>query len=190
MTARKKGALPAPMPAIEIAAELRAIVDGIIERGGECDDATYAALQAWQAAIEEKAESLALVKERLEADQAYYRRIEEAAKARRRAAERAWERLRGYLAVVMREAGVKSIRKTDGLFSIALMPGRPSVVVEDSERLPMDLVDVVEVLKPRTDAIMARLQAGEDVPGARLDPGEEYVAVRLAGAGKSNQEED
>jgi hypothetical protein len=187
MVAKKNTDNAMALTAIEIAKELRNITDSIIEAGGECDDQTFAALKTWEASLEVKAENLCLVKSRLEADQAYYKQVEEAAKSRRKTAERTWDNLKKYLAHVMKESGTTKIKKNDGLFTLSLTSGRPSVVIDRQEALPMDLVEVVEVYKPKTDSIMAKLKAGQEVPGAHLEIGDDYVTIRMAG-GNSKEE--
>ena len=169
------------LTAIEIAAELRAVTDDIIEAGGECNDETFAQLQNWQAALEVKAENIGLVKERIEAEIEYFKRIEEAAKARRKARENTIDRLRKYLAGAMQKAGIKSIKRNDGLgglFSISLVDGRESVEIDDQNKIPMDLCEIVEVVKPLKDKIQERIAAGQQVPGAHIERGEPYVTIR------------
>ena len=166
------------LTAIEIATELRTITEAIIEAGGECDDDTLAALTSWQAALEVKAENIGLVERRIEAECEYFRKIEEAARSRRKARENTIIRLRKYLAGAMQMAGTKRIKRNDGLFSISLVNGRESVEIDDIAKIPMDLCEIVEVVKPRTDAIKERLTAGQEVPGAHLERGEPYVMIR------------
>lgn len=182
MAAKKKGDNPESevraLSAIEIATELRAITDSIIEAGGECNDETFAQLQAWQAQLEVKAENIGLVKERIEAEIEYFKRIEEAAKARRKARENTIDRLRKYLAGAMQLANTKSIKRNDGLFSISLVDGRESVEIDDQNKIPMDLCEIIEVVKPLKDKIQERIAAGEVVPGAHIERGEPYVMIR------------
>ena len=167
--------------AIGIAAELQNIVAGLEANGGECDDDTLAALQNWQAALEVKAESIAHVKLRLEADAGYWQQYEDAARAMRKSKEAAVKRLTEYLARCMAMAGVKSIKKDDGLFSISLVAGRASCQITDEKKLPFDLVEVVELIKPKTAEIKERLEKGEQVPGASLEFGADFVTIRLSG---------
>ena len=164
--------------AIGIAAELQDIVARIESAGGECDDETLAALQSWSAALEVKAESIAHVKLRLEADAGYWQQYEDAARAMRKSKEAAVKRLTEYLARCMSVAGVKSIKKDDGLFSISLVAGRASCQITDEKKLPFDLVEVVELIKPRKKEIQERLEAGDQVPGAMLEYGNDYVMIR------------
>ena len=166
------------MTAIEIAVELRTITEAIIEAGGECDDATMAALNGWNAQLEVKAENIALIKERIESEIGYFKRIEEQARARRKARENTIERLRKYLAGAMQMADVKSIKRNDGLFSISLVDGRDTVEIDDQNKIPMDLCDIVEVIRPLKERIAERIAAGETVPGAHIERGEPYVTIR------------
>jgi len=169
--------------AMEISGEIKAIVDSIIEAGGECSDATLEALKSLNMALEVKAENIAFVKARLESEMDYYKVVEEAAKAQRKARESALERLKKYLAACMQEAGLKSIKKNDGLFSFSLVEGRIRTVIENKELLPYEYTDIVEVISPRGDAIKAALEAGKEVPGAHLERGEDFVMIR---GGKAN----
>jgi hypothetical protein len=166
------------LSAIEIATELRTITDSIIEAGGECSDDVFQQLENWQVLLEVKAENIGLVKERIEAEIEYFKRIEEAARARRKARENTIDRLRKYLAGAMQMAGVKSIKRNDGLFSISLVDGREAVEIDDQNKIPMDLCEIVEVVKPLKDKIQERIAAGETVPGAHIERGEPYVMIR------------
>jgi len=176
--------------AIGIAAELQQIVAGLEANGGECDDDTLAALQNWQAALEVKAESIAHVKLRLEADAEYWQKYEDAARAMRKSKEAAVKRLTEYLARCMSVAGVKSIKKDDGLFSISLVAGRASCQITDEKKLPFELVDVVELIKPKKKEIQEALEAGREIPGAALEYGNDYVMIRAKSSKKPEGEND
>ena len=172
---------------IGIAAELQDIVARIESAGGECDDETLAALQSWSAALEVKAESIAHVKLRLEVDAGYWQQYEDAARAMRKSKEAAVKRLTEYLARCMAMAGVKSIKK-DGLFSISLVAGRASCQITDEKKLPFDLVEVVELIKPKKKEIQEALEAGREIPGAALEYGNEYVMIRAKSSKKTEGE--
>ena len=173
---------------IGIAAELQDIVARIESAGGECDDETLAALQSWSAALEVKAESIAHVKLRLKADAGYWQQYEDAARAMRKSKEAVVKRLTEYLARCMAMAGVKSIKKDDGLFSISLVAGRASCQITDEKKLPFDLVEVVELIKPKKKEIQERLEAGDQVPGAMLEYGNDYVMIRAKSSKKPEGE--
>lgn len=167
------------MTAFEIAAELRQVVQAVIDAEGECSDDQYAALQQWTAALEVKGENIAHVLERLDNEAEFYQQIEKRAYARAKARTDAAVRLKKHLAECMMTAGVKSIKKTDGLFSITLCDGRASVKIDDPARLVIgETVDIVEELKPRTSEIKRLLEGGTEVPGAHLEYGQPYLMVR------------
>lgn len=164
--------------AFEIAGEVQSIVDRIIENGGECDDETLAMLNAWKGAIEIKGNNIAMVVARMEADAEYFKAIEEAAKARRKAREKAKDKLKQYLARCMMATDTKQIKRDDSLFTISLCDGKASVSVENVDKLPIDMVEVIEVVKPKTNEIKEALESGKKINGASLEYGEAYIMIR------------
>jgi hypothetical protein len=163
---------------MEIASELRAVTEQIIEAGGEITELQVALLQEWHAALETKGQNIAHLLQKMSNDAAYYQSVEDIAKARRKAIEGADKRLREYLAAAMQQADVKSI-KADGIFSITLCDGRPSVQIEDPAKLEIGrYADYVETIKPRSDEIKKAILDGEDVPGARVEYGRPYLLIR------------
>ena len=163
---------------MQIADELRLLADQIIDAGGEITESQFLALQGWNMALENKAQNIAMLFEHKASEAAFFKAVEDKAKARRKAIEATCDRLREYLAAAMAQAGVKSI-KGDGLFSISLCDGRPSVAIDDPNKLVIgETADIVETLKPRADAIKAKIEAGEDVPGAHIEYGRPYLMIR------------
>lgn len=165
-----------------ISNELQQIINSIEESGGECNDETFALLQSWQAELTDKGESIAHVIARKEGKAEYWRRVKAAADAELRAEERGIAGLKKYLRDAMLATGTKSIKRADGLFSIGIQSGRASVHVSDEKKLPYDLVDVVELIKPKTPAIKEALERGEQVPGATLEYGEPFISIRIKSA--------
>ena len=171
---------------MQIASELQGIVSEIIENGGECNDTTMAALKAWQAALEVKAENIGHVKTRMDTDIEYYKLIEESARARRKTIESAQARLKKYLQDCMSVADVDKIKGE--LFTFSISKGRESVVITDESKLPFELVEIVELVKPKKDEIKTALAKG-DVPGAMIERGQNYITIRAAGKkAKENDE--
>lgn len=166
------------LTAFDIAKELRTVTAKIIDADGVLEEGDFEALNKWQASLEIKAENIGHVKERIDAEAALYKAYEEKAKVRRKACEAAGENLRKYLASCMVAAGVKSIKKTDGLFTISLCDGRESVVVDDVKALPLDCVEERVVLDAKKDVIKAKLAAGEAVDGAHIETSAPYVVIR------------
>lgn len=165
--------------AILIAIELQDIVKNIMENGGECDDNTMANLDAWTAKFEVKAENIGHVDTRLSFDVEYYKAIEAAAKGKRVAIENTQKRLKKYLKDCMVVADTKTIR--GDLFTFSLTKGRASLEITNEGKLPCNLVEVVEVTKPKSAEIKEKILAGEVVPGAEVVYGESFVTIRKAG---------
>ena len=82
--------------------------------------------------------------------------------------------LRGYLRHNMSATGIKSI--SCPLFTITLAKGRPMVVIEDESALPYSLL--VTTQRPNKATILAKLKAGENVPGAVLGTSAESLRVK------------
>lgn len=67
------------------------------------------------------------------------------------------------------------------LFTITLAKGRESVVVDDENSIPDDLMRVKTEIAPDKTAIAAKLKAGEEVPGARLERGQSSIRLYALG---------
>lgn len=74
--------------------------------------------------------------------------------------------LREYLRINMEATGITNI--SCPLFSISIAKGREMVVIDDADKLPDELVKVKTEIQPDKAAILAKLKAGEKVPGASL----------------------
>jgi hypothetical protein len=176
--AKKKDETAPAVTCFEIAHQVSAVAAKIIDQGGELKEGDLESLQQWQAALEVKAENICHLLTRLESEEAYYKAVEEAANRRRKARESARNRLREYLLNCMATADTRSIKKTDGLFSVTAVDGHASVHIQDVGKIPFELVDVVEVITPKKKEILAKLQAGEEIPGATLEYGAPYLMIR------------
>ena len=161
-----------------IADNLNALIEGVIERNGEITDAEMTQLQQWQGAFQEKVASVCWLVQKLDADIANAKAVEERAKQYRKVRENIKDRVRKYLAWCMETADQKSV--TVDIYKVILMGGKERIVVSDPNLLPRELVEeVVKVdLKPKTDEIKALLATGVDVPGAKVETGESFVTIR------------
>ena len=178
MAKKKDVPNPVTVTAFQIASELEAIKNKIMLADGELADGDFEALQKWEAAIETKAENIGHVKEQLDRLAEYFKAVEDKAKERRKSIETSVSRLKKYLLACMTTAGIKSLKKEDGLFSVTVCNGRSSVVIDSQDKLPVEMVDIIEVVKPRTDQIKEALETGKEVDGAHLEYGENYLMIR------------
>ena len=176
--AKKKKSAEIIVTTFEIAKELSEITEKIISQSGELLEGDLEKLQSWNAQIEIKAENIGHVKTRLESEMEYYKAIEEKARSLWKSRELSIERLKKYLAQCMGMAGIKSIKKEGGLFSISLCDGRTQCQIDDVNKLPLEYVKMVEVCDPLKAEIKKALEEGKTVDGAHLETGEPYLMIR------------
>lgn len=96
--------------------------------------------------------------------------------ARRHRAEKRKEMARALMLRVMQAAGIKKAPLVEATVSVG--KGRDSVEIVDADALPDELVRVERV--PDKRAILEKLAANENVPGAALKAGGETLTVRAA----------
>lgn len=96
--------------------------------------------------------------------------------SRKARAERRKDMARALMLRVMRAAGIKKAPLVEATVSVG--KGRDSVEITDADALPDDYVRVERV--PDKKAILEKLAANENVPGAALKVGGETLTVRAA----------
>lgn len=96
--------------------------------------------------------------------------------SRKARAEKRKEMARALMLRVMRAAGIKKAPLVEATVSVS--KGRDSVEITDADALPEELVRVERV--PDKKAILEKLAAKENVPGAALKAGGETLSVRAA----------
>lgn len=64
------------------------------------------------------------------------------------------------------------------LFTITLLKGRESVIVDDESQLEDELVSTKVVTAPDKKAIAERIKAGQDVKGAHLERGKSSIRIK------------
>lgn len=96
--------------------------------------------------------------------------------ARRHRAEKRKDMARTLMLRVMQAAGIRKAPLVEATVSVS--KGRDSVEIFDADALPDDLVRVERV--PDKKAILEKLAANENVPGAALKVGGETLTVRPA----------
>ena len=84
--------------------------------------------------------------------------------------------IKEYLRENMEAAGITKI--SCPLFTITCAKGRESVVVDDENALPDELMRVKTEITPDKTAIAAKIKAGEEVPGARLERGQSSIRIK------------
>lgn len=84
--------------------------------------------------------------------------------------------IKDYLRENMEAAGISKI--SCPLFTITCAKGRESVVVDSEDGIPDNLMIVKTEIKPDKAAIAAKLKAGEEVPGCRLERGQSSIRIK------------
>lgn len=132
-------------------------------------------LDALKYPIEQKGRNVAAYLLNLEAEAHAVAHVEERIRVRRKILERRVAWLRDYLHCAMSECGISEIKALDGSFTAAIRQSPAAVIVDDEAALPLWAVDVVHTTRVHKEAIRQAIQAGADVPGARLVAGTHLV---------------
>ncbi len=80
------------------------------------------------------------------------------------------------LGLILDATGQKKVERPRG--TVSKIAGRMSVEITDSDAVPTQLCKTT--ITPDKAAIKKQIEAGEDVPGARLVRGEDSISVRVA----------
>lgn len=94
--------------------------------------------------------------------------------ARAKAATERAGKMRGHLLTAMQAAGETSMKRPAG--TISIRAGRPELIVDPDADLPMEFTRVT--VSPDKTAIRKALDAGWEVPGARLGNGAPTLSIR------------
>jgi len=81
------------------------------------------------------------------------------------------------IGLILRHADLRKAERP--LATVSLRPGTVSVRIVDEAEIPSQLMREKVTRAPDKAAIKAQIEAGVDVPGATLDPGEETISVRV-----------
>ncbi len=166
------------LPPIEMIALQRAdLIIGVINAGGEVDDATMEALNANLEAIEAKAEAYLAIMSRLEYESARDKETADAYVTVAKRKDAAYEVLRQRLAAGLRAAGLEKCKA--GSRTVSVIDGKESLVIDDVNALPADCVtyDVKTVEVINKDRIRQMIADGKDIKGACITTGPATIRV-------------
>lgn len=93
---------------------------------------------------------------------------------RKRVLENRVRRLKGYIAYQLQRLNEPRV-ETD-LYTFRMQRGHDVVVIEDTEQLPAEYVEVSYT--PKKAEIKAALRRGEEIPGARLEQNPDFLVIR------------
>lgn len=150
----------------EISAQLRAALDAAAE--SEDQSAWADTLEGLEGDFETKAIKVAAYIKELEAD-AHALAAESVALASRSKAKGAYaSRLRGYLQANMEAAGKTKIEGTEAVLQVRANGGKVPLIIDDEAAIPGHWKHTEEVWSVDKENLRAYLEAGRNVPGARL----------------------
>lgn len=126
--------------------------------------------------FEDKAKALVCVVQNMDADLDAIETEIERLKARKKAIQNRQDDLKDWLRMNMEATGIKKIACP--LFTITCAEGRETVAVYDEAAIPDEYMRVKTDIAPDKVAIAARLKAGEEVPGAKLERGQSSIRIK------------
>lgn len=133
-------------------------------------------LEAVGGAFEEKAQTLVRITLSRQADIDALDNEIKRLQARKQTILNAEASFKEYLRTNMEATGISKI--SCPLFTITLAKGREVAVIDDADQLPDELMRVKTDISPDKLAIAAKLKAGEEVPGARLERGQSSIRIK------------
>lgn len=171
-------AVAKPRPLYDIASEIVAVIDALLEAEGDDQEAALARLDGLEMALAEKALNCVHVIKTLDGEIAFAKDEEAGMKRWRAARENAKERLRSYLAQAMDATGVKSIKQPG--MNLILMPGKAKAPKIDADKLPDAYVtlELVEKRVPIAEKITEALARGEQIPGVTVETPKPFITIR------------
>lgn len=150
---------------LSIANELHAIELELLSGDGELSPETEERLSAATIAKERKIDSYASILERAKSIEAEFSARAERMMMVAKSAKRLQERLKDNLRLAMSQIGLDELSGDSVRFK--LVSGKAKLVLDAiDERYCTQVVSY----EPNKELIRAKLEAGESVPGARLDP--------------------
>lgn len=177
--------------ALTISTDVQAIINNIIENGGEITPEQETALDNLKMELTDKIMSICHIRKRNEANIEYWKAVKQAADDKLKACENTNKWLADYIAMAMKKANITKIKADNQLFTVSLAKGKTSL---DTDMIDLDLLDFGYfdiVRKPKTKKIKEELEKGLEVSGVpreALRQGNDYAMIRM-GKGQKELEE-
>ena len=152
----------------QCAADVQAVLDAYFDDETERNDTIEAVIGRFEA----KAQSVAAYCLNLAAQGDMLEEHIKAMQAKLKTCRAREGRLKDYLAANMKACGIRSIQADDGSFAAKFAKTPPRVDIWDEAQIPQDYLRVKTTTEPDKTAIKAAIQAGREVPGAKLEQSE------------------
>jgi len=153
------------------------LTEAITELGNmEEDEAVINTLEGMEMEFKDKANNIILLERNMTANidaiDAEINRLQQRKKIRKNRIDG----LKEYLRDNMERTGITKIECP--LFTITCAKGRDIVLIEDSNSLPDEYIEVETVEKPKKNMILAALKDKKDVPGATLVKSKSSIRIK------------
>ena len=152
----------------ECTAAVRAALDAYFDDDTERQDTIEAVIGQFEA----KAQSVAAYCLNMAAQGDLLEAHIKAMQAKLKAIRKREGSLKQYMSDNMKAAGIHSIHADNGRFTAKLVKNPPRVDIWDEAQIPADFMRTKTTTEPDKTAIKAAIQAGRDIPGAKLEQGE------------------
>lgn len=152
----------------QCAADVQAVLDAYFDDETERNDTIEAVIGQFEA----KAQSVAAYCLNMAATGDMLEAHIKAMQAKLKTCRAREGRLKDYLAANMKAAGIRSIQADDGSFAAKFAKNPPRVDIWDEAQIPQDYLRTKTTTEPDKTAIKAAMQAGREVPGAKLEQSE------------------
>ncbi|PWI82097.1 hypothetical protein DEO48_00640 [Enterobacter sp. CGMCC 5087] len=161
--------------AISIAANMTALL-ALVEKGEFSMDDIADTLEGEELALGDKFDGIMTLVRNLEGQA---KTVDEEVKRlsdRKKSFDTQAKNLKAYILQCLQAAQLKNFKTERN--TLTVRKGSVSVVIDNVDQLPDELVDVATVVAPDKKKIKEAIEAGEDIKGAHLEIGAESLQVR------------
>jgi hypothetical protein len=153
---------------VSITAEMHAVIQQIIENGGELTPELESGFTEVGERLAEKTDAYAYFLDRLETEAEFWRSRADSLLKTAKACESLKKRLSGNIKFVMERLDQKEVCGSEMRFTLA--KAKPALVIDEKALDPAYFMQVTEMV-PDKERIKSDLELGVPVPGAKLEGG-------------------
>jgi hypothetical protein len=150
----------------EVVGEVNAVVQSIIENGGELTPELESQYDETNVELAGKVDTYGYVWERLESEELYWKTKADEFSRIAKSVKKHQSRLKSWMKFGMKKLAADKIEGSDFRFTLAKTSGR--VVIHDESKIPAELLIETITYTPDKPTIKAVLTSGKEVPGCEL----------------------
>jgi len=161
--------------AISIAANM-ANLKALVESGEFTLEQIADTLEGEELALGDKLDGVAGVSREIEGEKNMLKEEVNRLNARIKSCDNKVKSLKAYALSSMMTADIKTLKTTFNTFTVR--KGSLSVIIDNADLIPDELVDVVTTVAPDKKKIKEAIEAGQEIKGAHLEVGPESLQIR------------